>query len=360
MLRVPVISPDGKPLMATLASRARRWLKEGKAIIYSNPLKIFAVQLVNLPSGETTQPVAVGIDPGKMFTGVAVQSAKTTLWTSHLVLPYPKVRERMDTRRMMRRNRRSRRINRKVPYHQRAHRQHRFDNRVAKKLPPSIKANRDLEFRVVSELFKLYPISHLVYEVVKAKGTKAFSPAMVGQYQSIKRFEATFSIPVTQKMGWETSQARKGLGLAKDKSNKSRQTVETHANDGIALASFPFRKVKTVYYRNGKVVTPTIAVVTAASFAVVSRPPISRRQLHLLQFSKGGKRRKYGGTTTRHGFRKGDYVEALKAGQTYRGWVSGDTAKQVSVSDRNWKRIGQFSARKVRLLKRSTGLLVNY
>ena len=213
-------------------------------------------------------------------------------------------------------------------------------------------------FRVVSELFKLYPIGHIVYELVKAKGTKAFSPAMVGQYQSIKRLEVTFRVRVLQKMGWETSLARKGLGLAKDKTDKSRQTVETHANDGIALASFPFRKVSTEYYRNGKVVTPTIAVVTAAPFAVVSRPPISRRQLHLLQFSKGGKRRKYGGTTTRHGLRKGDYVEAVKSGQTYRGWVSGDTAKQVSVSDSNWKRIGQFTARKVRLLKRSTGLLV--
>lgn len=359
MQRVPVISPDGQPLMPTKASRARRWLKEDQAIIYPNPLGIFAVQLCSTPSGKEIQSVAIGIDPGKMFSGVAIQSAKATLWMGHLVLPYPKVRERMETRRMMRRTRRSRRINRQVSYNQRAHRQKRFENRVTKKLPPSIKANRDLEFRVVCELSKLYPLSHIVYEVVKAKGTKAFSPVMVGQYQSIKRLEATFRLPVLQKMGWETSMARKGLGLAKDKTDKSRQTVETHANDGIALASFPFRKVKTKHYRNGKTVTPTITVVTPAPLAVVSRPPISRRQLHLLQFSKGGKRRKYGGTTTGHGFRKGDYVEAIKAGQTCRGWVSGDTAKQVSVSDSNWKRIGQFTAHKVRLFKRSTGLLVN-
>ena len=29
MYRVPVISKEGKPLMPTKASRARRWLKEG-------------------------------------------------------------------------------------------------------------------------------------------------------------------------------------------------------------------------------------------------------------------------------------------------------------------------------------------
>ncbi|WP_365973542.1 hypothetical protein [Moorena sp. SIO4G3] len=78
-----------------------------------------------------------------------------------------------------------------------------------------------------------------------------------------------------------------------------------------------------------------------------------------MNFRACGRRRKYGGTTTSHGFRKGDYVEAVKAGKTYRGWVSGETVKQVSVSDINWKRIGQFTARKVRLLKRSTGLIVN-
>ncbi|MEQ8975855.1 MAG: hypothetical protein RIE73_36415, partial [Coleofasciculus sp. C1-SOL-03] len=40
------------------------------------------------------------------------------------------------------------------------------------------------------------------------------------------------------------------------------------------------------------------------------------------------------------------------------GWCSGDTDKQVSVSDVNWKRLGQFTAKKVQLLQRSTGLIV--
>ncbi len=55
--------------------------------------------------------------------------------------------------------------------------------------------------------------------------------------------------------------------------------------------------------------------------------------------------------------RKGDYVKAKKAGITYRGWCSGDTVKQVSVSNAVWKRIGQFTANKVKLLRRATGLI---
>ncbi|MEQ9355548.1 MAG: RRXRR domain-containing protein [Coleofasciculus chthonoplastes F3-SA18-01] len=72
---------------------------------------------------------------------------------------------------------------------------------------------------------------------------------------------------------------------------------------------------------------------------------------------KEGKRRGYGGTVTRHGFRKGDYVKAVKAGITYYGYVSGDTTTQVSVSNPNWKRLGQFTAKKVQLLQRNTGLV---
>ncbi|KPQ37946.1 MAG: hypothetical protein HLUCCO16_14975, partial [Phormidium sp. OSCR] len=41
------------------------------------------------------------------------------------------------------------------------------------------------------------------------------------------------------------------------------------------------------------------------------------------------------------------------------GYVSGDTARKVSVSGLTWKRIGQFSAAKVKLLYRATGILVS-
>jgi len=372
MLRVPVLSKSGKPLMPTQPSRARRWLKEGKAKIVHNDLECFAIQLT-FETGENTQPIAVGIDPGKHYSGIGVQSSRFTLWMGHLVLPFKTVKERMELRRVMRRARRGRRINRELPYSERCHRQARFDNRKQGKLPPSIQANKQLELRVVKELFRLFPISAIHYELVMAdvdrtSGRKSarsgvgFSPVMVGQRQMLT-WLSELALVATHK-GWQgdgngTSQLRQGLGLAKDKKNKACSAPATHAVDGVTLAAFEFSQWREWHSNNAKHGNWCGDVqITPAPFAIVRRPPISRRQLHLCVPSKGGLRRKYGGTVTRHGFRKGDKVLAEKAGKTYKGWCSGDTKTQVSVSDVNWKRLGQFTAKKVQLLQRSTGLIV--
>jgi len=353
MYRVPVISKNGKPLMPTKASRARRWLTEGKAVIYKNDLQQFAIQLT-VESGEKTQPIAGGIDPGKHYSGIGVQSAKATLFTAHLELPFQRVKDRMETRAMMRRGRRGRRINRKIPFNLRAHRQKRFNNRRGHKLPPSIKANRQLEYRIVKELADLFPLSSIIYEIVKAKGDKGFSPVMVGQEVMTEQWLPEIA-PVTTKFGWETSARRGTLGLEKER-QKSNQNPTTHAVDGVALASHEFLKYKFLKgdqgWFEGKV------ELTNAPFSVIKRPPVSRRQLHLMLPAKGGVRRKYGGTTTRHNFRKGDFVETERKGVVYRGWVSGDTKTKVSVSNFDWKRLGQFSTKKTQLLKRSTNLIV--
>ena len=148
-MRVPVISADNIPLMPTKSSRARRWVKEGKAIGKFNKLGIFYVQLITEPSNTKSQEIVIGLDPGKMFSGIAVQSNKYTLQMLHLVLPFKTVKNRMEQRAMMRRGRRGRRINRKLSFNKRSHRQARFDNRRSYKLPPSIRANKDLEYRTI-------------------------------------------------------------------------------------------------------------------------------------------------------------------------------------------------------------------
>ncbi len=46
MLRVSVLSSEEKPLMPTKPSRARQWIKEGKAVVKFNDLGQFSVQLL--------------------------------------------------------------------------------------------------------------------------------------------------------------------------------------------------------------------------------------------------------------------------------------------------------------------------
>ena len=74
-MRVSVLNPDGSPAMPTKPSRARRWLQEGKAKIVYNELNIFCVQLILSPSGKDTQPLAVGIDPGKLYSGCTISQS---------------------------------------------------------------------------------------------------------------------------------------------------------------------------------------------------------------------------------------------------------------------------------------------
>jgi hypothetical protein len=179
----------------------------------------------------------------------------------------------------------------------------------------------------------------------------------VGQKWAIEQLSKI--APCIIKFGWQTSNLRNHLGLSKQKLNKKEAIPATHAVDGIALAAshfidyLPFENSQGKgHYWKGRV------TITEAPFFVIRRPPLSRRQLHLMLPSKGSLRRKYGGTVTRHsGIRKGDYVEAVKAGVAYRGWCSGDTKNQISVSNSHWKRLAQFTASKVRLLQRSTGLI---
>ncbi|KKJ01699.1 RRXRR domain-containing protein [Prochlorothrix hollandica] len=364
MMRIPVVDKDHKPLMPTTPARARKWIASGKALKRWSDCGQFYVQLTVEPSGRDTQSIVVGVDPGKLYSGIGVQSAKFTLYTAHLVLPFQKVRDRMDNRRMMRQARRGRRINRKVSFSKRAHRQARFSNRRSGKLAPSIKANRQLEIRVVSELCRIYPITQIRFEYVKADvdltsgrkracSGKGFSAVMVGQKWAIQQLEQL--APVVTIFGYQTSITRKYLGLEKNKVDKSKAEYETHAVDGVALAASYFVEYRK-YHRQDTDGGDWFGGVgiTKAPFFVVRRPPCSRRQLHLMVPAKGSVRRKYGGSTTRHGVRKGDLVKSPKG----LGYVSGDTEKQVSVSAASWKRLGQISVSRVQLLRRSNGLVV--
>lgn len=385
MIRVPVVSCDNKPLMPTISSRARRWVKQGKAIGKWSDVGVYYVQLLE-PSACKTQPVVVGVDPGKSYAGIGVQSARFTLARFHLILPFGRVKQRMEQRRMLRRSRRSRRINRKVAFQLRNHRQVRFSNRRQSKVPPSIKASRQLDLRVVRELSKIFPLTAIGYERVKAdvdrtsgrkgaKSGKGFSPVMNGQLWAISQMETI--APVFVREGWQkdgngTSQIRKHLGLVKDKENKGEAKPETHAVDGVALACGYFVQYSRHITSNtqGYLWKGNVAV-TDSVFRIITRPGavkrgkeygFFRRQLHFEVPDKSGARKRKGGTITPFGFRVGDLVKATKKDEQFVGFIGGftntDKSKNVSIYDYSWKRIGQFTPSKVKLLRKSNGLCI--
>lgn len=161
--------------------------------------------------------------------------------------------------------------------------------------------------------------------------------------------------------GWKTSILRKQLGLEKNKYDKSVQDVTTHGNDAIALAASRFMRYKVFHTANshGHHWVGSIHL-TDAPFKIISRPQLYRRQLHFENPNKGGTRKRKGGTVTPFGFRSGDFVQATKGKVTVKGYIGGysEVNKVLSVYDYNWKRYGQFSVSKTKLLRRSNGLCV--
>lgn len=85
-----------------------------------------------------------------------------------------------------------------------------------------------------------------------------------------------------------------------------------------------------------------------------------RRQLHFEVPDLSGTRKRKGGTITPFGFRVGDLVKASKSKEIFVGYIGGftntDPTKNVAIYDHTWKRIGQFTSSKVKLLRRSNGL----
>lgn len=352
--RVPVVAPEGRPLMPTTASRARRWLRDKKAKIFPNDLGIFAVQLINPPSGYNTQPIACGIDPGSDFTGIAVQSEHETLQGLNLNLPRKQVSKRMAERAVLRRARRGRRIKRSLPFKQRNHRQQRFDNRRQSKLPPSIRANKQLELRVVKELLAVYPITHFYVEKLTKSDSPAFTRAAQGQTYLIKHLEQVGTVVLVE--GWETSNTRKHLSLPKSK-NKGEQSPSAHVNDAIALACRHFIRyapsttgTQTGYLWKGDV------QVTKFDFATVERLPSRPRKMHDLTIQKGGKRDKYGGFQGTHPYKNGDVVQYKTKRSCLTGIVSANDLYEFFPKKKRLKQ--GITDKSTRLLRHSVNLLI--
>lgn len=305
MLYVPVVSSTSKPLMPCHPAKARRLVREGKAIRRFKK-GLFYLKLTQRQDGDT-QPIATGVDPGSKREGFTVKSKKHT-YLNIQATAVTWVKDHAEQRRTMRRGRRYRktpcRKNRK--------------NRARGGIPPSTKSRWGFKLRVCKWLRQLYPITHWVVEDVCAetKGKRRwdvmFSPLQVGKrwfYEELGRMGVLIT-----KEGHETKALRDQLGLKKSR-KKTQEVFESHCVDSWVLA----------WSAVGGDTVPD-------NTRLLSLTPLRfhRRQLHRLQPAKGGVRKPYGGTLS-HGFRRGSLVKHPKWGVCY---VGGWLKDRISLHDR--------------------------
>ena len=136
-------------------AKARLLLKEQKAIV--KRLTPFTIQLT-IATGETKQPVTLGVDAGYKYVGLSATSAKAELFASEVELRQD-ITKLLSVRLALRRSRRSRKTRCRAP---------RFDNRVAGKrkgwLAPSVENRIAAHISRVEAVLRLLPVSAITIE----------------------------------------------------------------------------------------------------------------------------------------------------------------------------------------------------
>lgn len=300
---VPVVSSTGKPLMPCSPKRARILMSRGKAI--PRHLKgLFYIKLTDRSDGDT-QSVAVGIDPGSSFEGYTVKSATRTFLNVNSVAANGKlIKKAMEARSNSRRTRRQR----KNPY--RANKMNRSGSKGW--VPPSTKARWQLKLNILKWFARLYPVTDVAVEDVNVATEKggsrrnlAFSAIQAGKNWLYSRILA-LGYSLTTFKGSQTASFRRRFGLSKTK-NKASKSFDSHCVDSWVLANEVL----------GNQLKPDLT-------HVLELKPLThtRRQLHRLNFKKGGTRSRYGGTMSL-GIQRGTLAEHVKYGKCIVGGNNG-------------------------------------
>ena len=295
---VPVVDQNGKTLMPTRPSRAKKWIKSGRATpFWKNG--IFCIRLNEEPSDRYKQDIAVGIDPGSKKEGFTVKSEAHT-YLNVQADAHTTTKKKVAKRSELRRSRRGRKCR---------GRKWRGNRNVNKKrIPPSTMSRWSWKVRIVDFLCSLYPINCCVVEDVAARTKKgkrtwneSFSPLEVGKKWFYGQMNERFEFFDILK-GYETKELRDQYGLYKT-DHKLSSCFEAHCVDSWVLAT---HAVGGSIPENREVfcIQPLV---------------VQRRNLHRELPKKGGIRSRYGGTICL-GFQKMTLVKSIKHGFC---WISG-------------------------------------
>ena len=171
-LKVFVLNMRGQPLMPCSPPKARKLLRAGKAVpVRRTP---FVIQLT-VPTGETKQPITLGVDAGYKHVGLSATTAKEELLASEVELRQD-VTGLLSNRLALRRARRNRKTRYRAP---------RFDNRVRSKhkgwLAPSVENRIQAHISRIEAVCRVLPITKIVIETASFDIQKIKNPEIEGE-----------------------------------------------------------------------------------------------------------------------------------------------------------------------------------
>ena len=293
---VAVHDKDGNRLMPCTQKRARLLLERGQARARWIG-GVFYIQLLKEPSARECQKVVVGIDTGSMRESYTVATKNGVVININTNTPYW-VKKKIANRKALRRGRRYR----KTPY-----RKCRLNRKKKNWLAPSTKARWQTKIRIVSFLMKLFPITAIGIEDIKAetkeddkKWNQSFSPLEVGKkwcYEELQKLVPCFYTFA----GYDNKKHRDVRGFIKIK-EKLKPVWEAHCVDSHVMCE---QLLNT-------------EIEPFKGFHYFEFFQWHRRQLHHEQIKKGGARRQYG-TTITAGKPRGTLLRHKKYGLCYLG-----------------------------------------
>ena len=178
---VYVISKTGQPIMPTKNhAKVRLLLKSGKAkVVRRCP---FTIQLVG--TGKTfTQEISLGVDAGSKHIGLSATTKKKVLFEAEVTLRNDIV-DLLSSRRELRRTRRYRKTRyRKVRFN------NRVKTKKEGWLAPSVKHKIDCHLTMIGKVYRILPVSKIIVEVASFDIQKIKNPDISGiEYQQGEQF----------------------------------------------------------------------------------------------------------------------------------------------------------------------------
>ncbi|KAB3814925.1 HNH endonuclease, partial [Phocaeicola vulgatus] len=156
-------------------AKARLLLKEKKAIVVRRTP--FTIQLT-IATGESKQPVSLGVDAGYKHVGLSASTEKAELYASEVELR-PDVSDLLSARRALRQSRRNRKTRYRAP---------RFDNRIRTKrkgwLAPSVENRINAHLSRIGAILRLLPVTKITVETASFDTQLLKNPDISGkEYQ---------------------------------------------------------------------------------------------------------------------------------------------------------------------------------